>query len=204
MACGCRGAIELRLPAGAVVLWRTCKCTSNPHLPFACDSLRGKGSELRLLVFVACWHCVGPQLGLETRKIVHIGYHHRWLRPTDYNEQVRYQGHHFRAHLCLICCQFQSFVGSFLVIFPSRLSHFRFWVDLGAIATNRTPHCWRAALQFGSSCSARWCVQKQLYHHCDCTSKLDLWLHCGLRLLVMIHLWLYSRLRPNEQATVAL
>jgi len=102
MACGCRGAIELRLPAGAAVLWRTCKCTGNPHLPFACDSLRGKGSELRLLVFVACWHCVGPQLGLETRKIVHIGYHHRWLRPTDYNEQVRYQGHHFRAHLWLI------------------------------------------------------------------------------------------------------
>ena len=53
-----QGAIELRLPAGAAVLWRT-----------------------------ACWHCVGPQLGRETRKILHIGYSHRWLRPTDYSEQ---------------------------------------------------------------------------------------------------------------------
>lgn len=52
------GARELRLPAGAAVLWRT-----------------------------ACWHCVGPHLGRETRKILHIGYQHRWLRPTDYNEQ---------------------------------------------------------------------------------------------------------------------
>ena len=52
------GALELRLPAGAAVLWKT-----------------------------ACWHCVGPQLGTETRKILHVGYHHRWLRPTDYNEQ---------------------------------------------------------------------------------------------------------------------
>ena len=43
------GALELRLPAGAAVLWRT-----------------------------ACWHCVGPQLGRETRKILHIGYHHRY------------------------------------------------------------------------------------------------------------------------------
>ena len=52
------GAVELRLPAGAAVLWRT-----------------------------ACWHCVGPQLGSTTRKIIHIGYNHRWLRPTDYMEQ---------------------------------------------------------------------------------------------------------------------
>eukprot|EP01052_Picozoa_sp_SAG31_P059563 SAG31_NODE_18847_length_620_cov_1.303263_1_plen_167_part_00 len=52
------GAIELMLPAGAAVLWRT-----------------------------ACWHCVGPMLGQTTRKIVHIGYHHRWLRPTDYMQQ---------------------------------------------------------------------------------------------------------------------
>jgi hypothetical protein len=52
------GAVELRLPAGAAVLWRT-----------------------------ACWHCVGPNLSALTRKIIHVGYHHRWLRPTDYNEQ---------------------------------------------------------------------------------------------------------------------
>ena len=52
------GAMELRLPPGAAVLWRT-----------------------------GCWHCVGPQLGTQTRKIIHIGYQHRWLRPTDFMEQ---------------------------------------------------------------------------------------------------------------------
>jgi hypothetical protein len=52
------GAVELRLPAGAAVLWRT-----------------------------AVWHCVGPQTSQQTRKVIHIGYHHRWLRPTDYTEQ---------------------------------------------------------------------------------------------------------------------
>lgn len=51
-------AIELRLPAGSAVLWRT-----------------------------AVWHCVGPNLSDQTRKIMHIGYHHRWLRPTDYMQQ---------------------------------------------------------------------------------------------------------------------
>jgi len=51
-------AVELRLPAGAAVLWRT-----------------------------AVWHCVGPNLSQQTRKIMHIGYHHRWLRPTDYLQQ---------------------------------------------------------------------------------------------------------------------
>ena len=50
--------MELRLPPGAAVLWRT-----------------------------GCWHCVGPQLGTQTRKIIHIGYQHRWLRPTDFMEQ---------------------------------------------------------------------------------------------------------------------
>jgi hypothetical protein len=34
------------------------------------------------------WHCVGPQLSAATRKIIHIGYHHRWLRPTDYIAQA--------------------------------------------------------------------------------------------------------------------
>ena len=51
-------AVELRLKPGAVVLWRT-----------------------------ATWHCVGPNLSDMTRKIVHVGYHYRWLRPTDYVEQ---------------------------------------------------------------------------------------------------------------------
>jgi ectoine hydroxylase-related dioxygenase (phytanoyl-CoA dioxygenase family) len=52
------GAIELRLAPGAAVIWRT-----------------------------AVWHCVGPQLSPRTRTIIHIGYHHRWLRPTDYVAQ---------------------------------------------------------------------------------------------------------------------
>lgn len=51
-------ALELQLPAGAAVLWRT-----------------------------AVWHCVGPNRSEQTRKIVHVGYHYRWLRPTDYIEQ---------------------------------------------------------------------------------------------------------------------
>ncbi|MEZ4676737.1 MAG: phytanoyl-CoA dioxygenase family protein [Caldilineaceae bacterium] len=51
-------AVELRLPAGTAVLWRT-----------------------------AVWHCVGPNLSDKTRKIMHIGYHHRWMRPTDYLQQ---------------------------------------------------------------------------------------------------------------------
>ena len=52
------GAVELRLAPGAAVIWRT-----------------------------AVWHCVGPQLSPRTRTIIHIGYHHRWLRPTDYVTQ---------------------------------------------------------------------------------------------------------------------
>jgi ectoine hydroxylase-related dioxygenase (phytanoyl-CoA dioxygenase family) len=48
-------AVELRLPPGAAVLWRT-----------------------------AVWHCVGPNLSRNIRKIMHVGYHYRWLRPTDY------------------------------------------------------------------------------------------------------------------------
>ena len=51
-------ALELRLRPGAAVLWRT-----------------------------ALWHCVGPNLSQRTRKIMHIGYHYRWLRPTDYINQ---------------------------------------------------------------------------------------------------------------------
>lgn len=51
-------AVELLLPPGTAVLWRT-----------------------------ATWHCVGPNQSPKTRKIMHIGYHHRWLRPTDYIQQ---------------------------------------------------------------------------------------------------------------------
>jgi len=50
--------LELKLPAGSAVLWRT-----------------------------ATWHCVGPNRSNKTRKIVHVGYHYRWLRPTDYMQQ---------------------------------------------------------------------------------------------------------------------
>ena len=46
------------LPPGAAVLWRT-----------------------------ATWHCVGPNVSDKTRKILHVGYHYRWLRPTDYIQQ---------------------------------------------------------------------------------------------------------------------
>ena len=51
-------ALELRLKPGAAVLWRT-----------------------------AVWHCVGPNLSKRTRKIMHVGYNYRWLRPTDYVTQ---------------------------------------------------------------------------------------------------------------------
>ncbi len=52
------GAVELKLPIGSAVLWRT-----------------------------AVWHCVGPNLSQKTRKIMHVGYHYRWLRPTDFDVQ---------------------------------------------------------------------------------------------------------------------
>ncbi len=51
-------AVEFRLSPGSAVLWRT-----------------------------ATWHCVGPNLSNMIRKIVHVGYHYRWLRPADYIEQ---------------------------------------------------------------------------------------------------------------------
>ncbi len=51
-------ALELKLPIGSAVLWRT-----------------------------AVWHCVGPNLSRKTRKIMHVGYHYRWLRPTEYIQQ---------------------------------------------------------------------------------------------------------------------
>ena len=51
-------AVELKLRPGSAVLWRT-----------------------------AVWHCVGPNLSRKTRKVMHVGYHYRWLRPTDYIQQ---------------------------------------------------------------------------------------------------------------------
>ena len=48
-------ALELKTPPGTAVLWRT-----------------------------ATWHCVGPNYSDLIRKILHVGYHYRWLRPTDY------------------------------------------------------------------------------------------------------------------------
>ena len=51
-------AVELKLAPGAAVLWRT-----------------------------ATWHCVGPNLSNKTRKVMHVGYHYRWLRPADYIQQ---------------------------------------------------------------------------------------------------------------------
>ena len=49
-------AVELKLPIGLAVLWRT-----------------------------ALWHFVGPNLSRKTRMIMHVGYHYRWLRPTDFD-----------------------------------------------------------------------------------------------------------------------
>ena len=51
-------ALELKTAPGTAMLWRT-----------------------------ATWHCVGPNLSDRTRIIMHMGYHYRWLRPTDYIQQ---------------------------------------------------------------------------------------------------------------------
>jgi ectoine hydroxylase len=51
-------ALELKLPKGSAVLWRT-----------------------------QTWHCVGPNQSEKTRKIMHVGYNYRWMRPTDYITQ---------------------------------------------------------------------------------------------------------------------
>jgi ectoine hydroxylase len=51
-------AVALRVPANTALLWRT-----------------------------AVWHCVSPNLSDLVRKVFYVGYHYRWLRPTDYAEQ---------------------------------------------------------------------------------------------------------------------
>ena len=33
------------------------------------------------------WHCVTPNLSKRVRKVFYVGYHYRWLRPTDYIQQ---------------------------------------------------------------------------------------------------------------------
>ena len=50
--------LELKLPVGSAVVWRT-----------------------------AVWHCVGPNQSPKVRKIMHVGYHYRWLCPGDYIQQ---------------------------------------------------------------------------------------------------------------------
>jgi ectoine hydroxylase len=50
--------IELNVPANTALLWRT-----------------------------QVWHCVTPNLSANVRKVFYVGYHYRWLRPTDYVQQ---------------------------------------------------------------------------------------------------------------------
>jgi len=50
--------IELNVPANTALLWRT-----------------------------QLWHCVTPNLSNKVRKVFYVGYHYRWLRPTDYLQQ---------------------------------------------------------------------------------------------------------------------
>ncbi len=50
--------LEFNVPANTALLWRT-----------------------------AVWHCVSPNLSSNVRKVIYMGYHYRWLRPTDYIAQ---------------------------------------------------------------------------------------------------------------------
>ena len=50
--------IELNVPANTALIWRT-----------------------------QVWHCVTPNLSDRVRKVFYVGYHYRWLRPTDYIQQ---------------------------------------------------------------------------------------------------------------------
>jgi ectoine hydroxylase-related dioxygenase (phytanoyl-CoA dioxygenase family) len=50
--------IELNVPANTALLWRT-----------------------------QVWHCVTPNLSDKVRRVFYVGYHYRWLRPTDYIQQ---------------------------------------------------------------------------------------------------------------------
>lgn len=37
----------------------------------------------------ALWHCLTPNLSDHTRKCLYYGYHHRWIRPSDYMHQPK-------------------------------------------------------------------------------------------------------------------
>ena len=50
--------VELNVPPNTALLWRT-----------------------------QVWHCVTPNLSTDVRKVFYVGYHYRWLRPTDYIQQ---------------------------------------------------------------------------------------------------------------------
>jgi ectoine hydroxylase-related dioxygenase (phytanoyl-CoA dioxygenase family) len=50
--------VELNFRPGTALLWRT-----------------------------AVWHCVSPNLSDKVRKVFYVGYHYRWMRPTDYIQQ---------------------------------------------------------------------------------------------------------------------
>ena len=50
--------MELNVPANTALVWRT-----------------------------QVWHCVTPNLSRRVRKVFYVGYHYRWLRPTDYVQQ---------------------------------------------------------------------------------------------------------------------
>jgi ectoine hydroxylase-related dioxygenase (phytanoyl-CoA dioxygenase family) len=50
--------VELNVRPGTAMLWRT-----------------------------QVWHCVTPNLSDKVRKVFYVGYHYRWLRPTDYIQQ---------------------------------------------------------------------------------------------------------------------
>ena len=35
----------------------------------------------------ALWHCLTPNLSAHARKCLYYGYHHRWIRPSDFDRQ---------------------------------------------------------------------------------------------------------------------
>jgi ectoine hydroxylase-related dioxygenase (phytanoyl-CoA dioxygenase family) len=49
---------EVNVPAGSAILFRT-----------------------------SIWHCVTPNQSNSVRKVLYVGYNHRWIRPVDYVEQ---------------------------------------------------------------------------------------------------------------------
>ena len=35
----------------------------------------------------ALWHCLTPNLSERARRCLYFGYHHRWMRPSDFDHQ---------------------------------------------------------------------------------------------------------------------